>query len=319
MQLIDQQLAALQTLDVAPTRRDDFDAFWAETMDRVRRVPLNVAGGPVEYPIRCLEVRDLTFEGLDGTPIHTWLILPPEAKRGKVPVVVCFHGAGGNRGTPAAFTQWTSMGLAVLSHDFRMQSGLTGSKTGFTGSSTPGWFNLGILGKRTCYFYHTWTDALRTVELALATPEIDADRICVNGGSQGGGAALAVAALHPAVALCMADVPSNCWLEKRAFDRAGGMAAAAEFLLRHPDQLDAVCETLSYYDNLNLAERIRCPVLVSVGLKDPTCPPENCYAAVNKITADKQIAAYPFGDHSGGGMVHNDLKLAFVRRHLLEG
>jgi len=112
-------------------------------------------------------------------------------------------------------------------------------------------------------------------------------------------------------------VPSSCWLEKRLFDRAGGYGDIAEFLRRHPDTLDQVCTTLSYYDNINLTDRIRCPVLVSVGLKDPVCPAENVYAAYNKIGAPKEIAPYPFGEHDGGGGVHSERKLAFFRRHIL--
>jgi len=318
MDLVKQQIAELEKIDVATTKRPDFDSFWTETVDKARSAPLNLAGGPIEYPIRSLDVRDLTFEGLDGTEVHTWLILPPEAKDAPVGVVICYHGAGGSRQTPAGFAQWTSMGLAVIAHDFRMQSGRTGSNTGFTGSGQLALFNLGIGDRDTSYLYHTRTDALRTVEIALATPEIDDARICVNGGSQGGAASLAIAALHPGVTLCCADVPSCCWLEKRLFDQAGGAAALGAYLQQNPDDIEAVCTTLSYYDNLNLADRITCPVMVSVGLKDPVCPASNAYAAYNQITAPKEIWPYPFGGHGGGGMVHNDRKLAFVARHFLD-
>lgn len=129
--------------------------------------------------------------------------------------------------------------------------------------------------------------------------------------------ALSAAALETSVALCMADVPSRCWFERRLFDRAGGYGKVAEFLRRHPDRLETVCRTMSYCDNLNLAERIRCPVLVSVGLKDPVCPPPNVYAACNKIRSQKEICPYPFGEHDGGGAVHNEKKLAFFAEHLL--
>jgi len=317
MDLIDKQLQGLETLEVPQTKRPDFDEFWAETLETVREVPLEAQWEAVQHPIRSMEVRDMTYRGLDGTPIHTWLLLPPEAKQGPVPAVVCYHGAGGSRGVPSDFAAWVAMGAAVVAHDVRMQGGLTGSNTGFPcGAGQISFATLGLLDKRAWYFYHVWTDALRAFRLAAETPEIDKERIAVNGGSQGGALSLAVAALEPSTALCMADVPSSCWLEKRLFDRAGGYGKIAEFLRRHPDKLDEVCTTISYYDNINLADRIQCPVLVSVGLKDPVCPPENVYAAYNKIRAPKEIAPYPFGEHDGGRNVHFERKLEFFRRHI---
>ena len=37
-------------------------------------------------------------------------------------------------------------------------------------------------------------------------------------------------------------------------------------------------ETLNYFDGINFAPRIRCPMLVYVGLGDDVCPPETGYA-----------------------------------------
>jgi cephalosporin-C deacetylase len=235
-----------------------------------------------------------------------------------VPALIHYHGAGGQRGQPHSFAAWLSLGVAVISYDFRLQGGLTGSDSGFsTGSRDFSWVAQGLLDHRRSYLYHMWTDALRAIEVALQTPAIDRAKVGVNGGSQGGGIALGMAALHPEVNLCLADVPSSCWLEKRLFDRNGNFGQISDFLRAHPDQLDAVCATLSYFDNLNHAENIRCPVLVSVGLKDPICPPDTIHAACNRISAPKRIINYPFGEHDGGAVLHEEVKLAFVAEQFL--
>jgi hypothetical protein len=59
-----------------------------------------------------------------------------------VPAVVHYHGAGGDRGIPADFVGWLMNGLAIISPDFRMQKGDTGSRTGFSGN-----VNFGKSGK----------------------------------------------------------------------------------------------------------------------------------------------------------------------------
>lgn len=316
MNILDRELAELEKVAVPPTREPDFDAFWEKTLRRVRKAALRVAWKPVAYPIGSMEVRDLVFRGLDGTKVRAWYILPRHRGR-KVPVVISYHGAGGSRANPAAHAPWTAMGYAVIAHDYRLQGGATGSESGFTaGNAKNGWFTLGLFEREGHYLFHSATDALRVVDVALGLPEIDPRRVAVHGGSQGGGTALTVAALRPEVGLCLADVPSNCWFEKRLFDEAGGVGEMVGYLKNHPDRIPLVLRNLSYFDNLNLAERITCPVLVSCGLRDPVCPPPNVYAAYNRIPAGrKRIVTYPFCKHEGGGWVHHDVKLAFIREY----
>ncbi len=320
MRQIDQQVAVLESLDVEQTRQPDFDAFWAETRERCAAVPLNVQGGTVDYPVAGMEVRDLTYDGLDGTPIHTWLALPSAAaQKCKIPVILHYHGAGGSRGEAFEFAHWILAGCAVVSIDFRMQRGDTGSRTGFSGNIQNGWWTLGIRDLSTSYVYMTWTDCLRAIRLARETHGIDPLRIAVEGGSQGGGMALGMAALDRTVALCMADVPSNCNMDERIFQRAGGGSGIADYLNAHPDQIDEVSRHLSYFDNINHAPDVTCPVLVSCGLKDPVCPPACVYTVYNKITAPKEMVHYPFAGHEGGRSVHELRKLAFVRERFFGG
>ncbi len=316
MKLLDEQMAELEKIDIEQTKQPDFDDFWEETVGLARKQPLNIEYEVIDHPVDKVEVRDLTFEGLDGTKVSAWLLLPPEAREDAVPALVHYHGATGSRGVPGDFMSWLMMGVAVVSMDFRMQGGLTGSNTGFmSGAGQSSFITAGLMDKKAYYFFHAWTDCLRAIEVALDTEEIDSNRVGVGGGSQGGAASWAMASLHPEVVLSFADVPSSSWLEKRVFDRQGGYGKISEFIRRHPDQMDTVMETLSYYDNINLVDRITCPVMVSAGFKDPVCPIENVFASYNKITSPKEIHVYPFGEHDGGREMHSEKNLQFVKNH----
>jgi cephalosporin-C deacetylase len=315
MHLIDKQLEALNSIDVPLTRRPDFQIFWKEALAKVKRVPLNIKMRRIETAFPGIEAFDLTFEGLDGTDVNAWFLLPVQAKEGKVPCVVRYHGSSGSRGVPADHAAWLLTGSAVLAMDHRMQGGRTGSNTGFTGGPAYDEFIFGIEDKSKYYFYHAVTDALRAVETVLQQDNIDHGRIAVEGGSQGGGASLIVSALHPSISLCLADVPSFSYMEKRLFDKTGAANVIAELIKRHPEMLDTVCETLSYFDNINHAENIKCPVLVSVGLKDNVCTPDTVFASYNRIRSPKRISVYPFGEHGGGGAVHFEVKLSFLKEH----
>lgn len=300
----------LETVDVPPTAWPDMEAFWQASLRRCEEVPLNIksCAGP------SAEIRDLTFEGLDGTPVYTWLLLPTEAKGKKVPVVVCCHGANRSRGKPEDFAHWLAAGCAVISPDFRLQHGMTGSITAFDADGKSGWWTLNLNDLMNSYLYCVWTDFLRAVRLARETPEIDPERIAVEGHSQGGGMALGLAALDRSVALCMADVPSSCRMEHRIKTRTGGGAGIADYLAAFPERTETVLRNLSYFDNINLAPKITCPVLVSVGLQDTICPPECTCAAYNKIRSIKELAVYPQAGHEGGRLEHRARKLEFLKR-----
>jgi len=316
MRLVEDRIRELEKLDVQPTKRPDYDEFWKAALDQVARLPLNARIEPVDYPLDALAASDVTYDGLDGTPIKAWLVLPKEPGSGPRPIVVRYHGYGWWRGYPSHHAAWVAMGYAVLAVDTRLQGNDTGSNSGAPTGHVDAGMTLGLLDKEAYYLRHTYTDSLRAIRLARELPGIDPKRVVVEGGSQGGGLSIAMAGLVPDVSLCLADVPSYGWIEKRIFDRSGTFGTVAGVIRRHPDWMEKICATLSYYDTLNLADRIKCPTCVSVGLKDPVCPADTVYAVYNRIRAPKRIDAYPFGEHDGGGSFHEERKYAFVRERM---
>ena len=64
---------------------------------------------------------------------------------------------------------------------------------------------------------------------------------------------------------------------------------------------EATFRTLSYIDGVNHARRATAPLLASVALRDPICPPSTVYAAYNAYQGDRSIEVYGFNDHEGGG------------------
>ena len=60
---------------------------------------------------------------------------------------------------------------------------------------------------------------------------------------------------------------------------------------------DETLTTLSYFDTMNLAPRIKCPVLFSLGLQDAVCPPASIFGVYNHIQAPKQYRAYHYAGH----------------------
>jgi cephalosporin-C deacetylase len=114
----------------------------------------------------------------------------------------------------------------------------------------------------------------------------------------------------------MLDVPSNSYIEKRIQGEHGIFSAVTNYLKMHPDQIEKVYETLSYFDTMNMADKIQCKILASVGLKDNVCPAECYFATYNRITSPKVIKIYPFSGHEGGLSFHHEIKHCFLRENL---
>lgn len=295
------------------TRRPDFAQFWEKTKERARGVPLRPGMSRYDFPC-APKVWEISFSGFDTTRIHGWYLEPAEGE--KFPCLIHFHGFTGSRGYPADYMQWLAMGVAVLAVDCREQGGVTGSDATFTHGYFQNVNCKGILDPNEYYYRAVYMDCLKAIDFACAQPHVDQSRIILEGGSQGGALTMAVAALDERPFLAMADVPSNSDITRRVEGAYGSFASVTEFLKTYPDATDRALETLSYFDTMNMAEWITCPVLASVGLKDTTCPAKLYFATYNRIRSPKRIEIYPFNAHDGGRGAHNEKKLRFLAEHL---
>ena len=153
------------------------------------------------------------------------------------------------------------------------------------------------------------------VDATRALPFVDASRVAVTGGSQGGGIALAAAALSgDAVVAVMPDVAFLCAF-RRGVDVAidGPYRELVTYLSVHRDEVADVFRTVSYFDGVNFARRIHVPSLFSVALMDTVVPPSTTFAAYNHLaTEDRAIEVYPFNDHEGGGAAHFRTQAAWL-------
>jgi cephalosporin-C deacetylase len=304
--LFDMPLAKLETYLPSREEPPDFDDFWRQTLREAWQHPLNAVFEPVDYGLRTVETYDVTFSGYGGHPIKGWLLLPRQRQE-PLPCVVEYVGYGGGRGFPLDWLLWSTVGYAHLVMDTRGQG--SAWRQGDTpdpepeGSNPhyPGFMTRGILDPKTYYYRRVFTDGVRAVEAAQAHPAVDANRIAVSGGSQGGGITVAVSGLSSSVKVAMPDVPFLCHY-RRATEivDSAPYSEISKYCLTHRDKIDTVFDTLSYFDGVNFAARCDAYALYSVGLMDMTCPPSTVYAAYNHHLGPKEIRVWRYNNHEGG-------------------
>lgn len=313
MNFLDSKIKELYSYLPPLTKRPDFDEFWRDTIAQTKNVPLNAEVIPYDYPSQYVKVYEIQYNGFDDTRIHGWYMVPAFIKKEKYPCLVNYHGFTGNRGMPADFMAWIMMGMAVVSVDCREQSGKTGNSAVYSGGMTGNVTCKGVLDKNEYYYRAVYMDCIKALDFADSRPEVDNDRLVIHGVSQGGALGMAVCSLDSRPWLAMVDVPSSSNIEARIEGEHGSFASITEYLRKHPYHLEKVYETLSYFDTMNMADKINCRILASVALNDNVCPAKCYFASYNRISAPKDIRIYPFNGHEGGHSVHMEEKLRFLR------
>ncbi|TCC41381.1 acetylxylan esterase [Kribbella speibonae] len=305
--LVDMPLDRLREYRPEPEEPADFDAFWKQTLDDAAGHPVDARFTPYDARLATVEVQDVTFSGWAGQPVKAWLLLPRH-RTGPLPAVVQYIGYNGGRGIPYEWLTWSAAGYAHLIMDNRGQGG--GGKTVSEtpdiapeghGSSAPGFLTRGIEDPAKHYYRRLITDAVRAVDAAKSSPDVDSDRVAVVGGSQGGGLAIAVAGLRADLSAAIADVPflSHYRRASQITDN-GPYAEIARWLKGHRFGTETAIGTLSYFDAVNFAARATCPAWFSVALMDNICPPSTVFAAYHRYAGPAQIEVFTYNGHEGG-------------------
>ncbi|MDE6497861.1 MAG: acetylxylan esterase [Muribaculaceae bacterium] len=272
-----------------PDSRPDFEAFWKQAKAELAEVPADVTLTLV--PEKCGRTRDVyncTYRSWGGDTIDAVVIMPKEP--GTYPVQVYYNGYGGQPwpfdadGRPG----WIEMLTSVRGQFYSQPRNTYGD-----------WIQYHIDDPATYYYKGAYLDAVRAIDVLENLPGVDRERMYAEGGSQGGALTLVAAALAdgrlraiaPYIPF-MSDFPHYF----RIVDwPAGPVKAAAREAGLSDEQMYA---NLSYFDIKNHARNITCPVLMGIGLQDPTCPPHTNMSSYNLISSPKELRIYPECGHT---------------------
>jgi cephalosporin-C deacetylase len=245
---------------------------------------------PLKEPLPYKKFR-VTLRGLDGIRFRAYLALPVrgEAAPEPLPAIVTAPGYGGTQ--QGVMLDECQRGYAILQVFPRSQ----GESETLWKMDGPEKLTFGIGHPEGYYYQGAYADMIRAIDFLASRPEIDAKRIAIMGTSQGGGIALAVAALDSRIRAVAAHVPCLCGMREAA-TISGSLVNT--LLDKSGVNNPAAWNTLDYFDPLRLAPDIHVPVLLSAGGKDKTCPAATIRAVFDAITATKSLAWYPQLPHT---------------------
>ena len=289
----------------------DFDEFWRGVMAQAAAIPL--APEMVLDPMRSsedVEVYRVFYDSLDDLRIAGWYCLPA-SRQEPLPGLLNPPGYKGDPGIPKA---WSSKGYAALAVAPR---GKVGSNRQFN-PGYPGLLTHNIVDRNTYGYKGFFVDAWRGVDFLLSRPEVDSARIGVTGSSQGGGLTITTAAMRPEIKAAAAGAPYLCgFIDAIGLTDTYPYQEINDYLSLHPDSRDDVESTLAYFDGINFADKVLCPVVVNIGLQDNVCPPETGFGVFDAISSpEKRLHPYEGQGHSAGSHVHAAIIDEFLQQYL---
>ncbi len=302
---------------IRPVMEDpaDFDAFWRAGRERLARTPLDARIAPI--PKESDEKQQsfaVSFANIDGTRIYGFLSVP-RGKKPPFPAWVTVPGAGPGFTHPS--TGWAERGALTLmmnvhSYDTTRLRGKALDQAYAELNKKGRYPRQGAPDREKYFFRRAILGIDRAVRWLASRPDWDRKHLVVDGSSQGGGMALILAGLNPGtVTAAAANVPALC---DHAAYLAGRRPGWPQLAVRAPENRRAgFLRMAAYFDAVNFARRIRCPVIMSAGFIDRTCPPASVYAAYNVLSTPKRIFPGPQAGHAwtvGGFRAFHDAWVA---------
>ena len=276
----------------------DFDAFWKTNIDEARKTPINVTCKRVDkYSTDDTDCYLLKIKTDKRHSIYGYLTRPK--KEGKYPVVLCPPGAG------IKTIKEPMRNLYYAKNGFiRLEMEIHGLNPEMTDEQfreitaafdyENGYLTNGLDNRDNYYMKHVYTACVRAIDYLTSLPDWDGKNVFVQGGSQGGALSLITAGLDNRVTACVANHPALSDMAGYLDNRAGGYP--------HFNRTNAMLtpqkvETMAYFDVVNFARRITCPVYLTWGYNDNVCPPTTSYIVWNLITAPKESLITPVNEH----------------------
>jgi len=289
------------------TREPDFEEFWRRRKQELARVDPEFKVNRYDTSASEVDVYLVEMRSHGGARIRGWYTVP--RKPGPHPAILSVPGYTSAMRPYVNRTNVSTLALNPRGHgNSKDDVDPKGGEYMFLGFDPEHPENYIYAG--------AYMDCIRAVDFLASRPEIDGSRIGVEGGSQGGGLSFATAALDPRIAFCAADIP---WLG----DWVGYLQAERWGWDNYPKLFEAfpdltyggINRFLSYFDTMNMAGWITCPVLMSVGLQDNVCPPRTSFATYNAVRSLKEYRVYPHVGH-GVPREHEKLKDRWMARLL---
>ena len=296
------------------SRENDFFKFWDRAQGDMKKIPIKPEFHENQKKSsERFTAYHISYLGFQKSPETCELLVPRKKK--KPLAVIHFH----DYNSKFRYRQDTlDPGLAHLFVTLRGHGNLPAKEEkGEKEVRSPGYMVENIMDAETYYVKGAYLDAHRSIDLLRLNPDLDCSRIGIMGKGFGASVAVFCASYSERVAAMVLESPSFCYLDLSQNISTSEMTLEInEFIGSRAAKKKEVKSRLSYFDGINFSDMVKCPVMVTVGLKDTIAPPQCSFALFNRLETEKTVEVYPEEGNSAGGAAQHKKSVAWMSRSL---
>ncbi len=312
---VDMPLEQLKIYQGSSVKPHDFDEYWNNILKKREKFSNDIKIEKNEFQTPFCECYDIFFQGEEEAEIHVKYLKPKKIIE-KIPAIIEFHGYGGCSKDWTYKLPYVACGIAVFSMECRGQMGDSSDSFGAANHFRNCNLIRGVMNPDDLYYKKVFLDALSLVDIIKEFDYIDKNKIGAMGYSQGGGIALALAALNTDIRKVFAVYPflsdyKRCW----DMDTGAAYEEIKDYFRQRDPQHkkeDLFFNNLGYVDIQNMAHWIKADVVMTTGLMDKVCPPSTQFAIYNKLLCRKKHLIFPEYGHEDmlNGLQDENIKWA---------
>jgi cephalosporin-C deacetylase len=324
VRLADREIAALAGAVFGPERiapseerPADFDTFWNTKVAELRKIPVNPMIEAAASGRPAVNYYKIRMDNIQGSHIYGQLAMPK--RTGKFPALIILQWAGVYP-LQRDWVIWRAeagwLTLNIMAHDmpFDHQQTFYDERNRTTHAD---YHTHGNEDREKSTFLRMYLSCYRAAEYLTERPEWDGRTLIVMGASQGGMQTIVTAAMHPKVTAGLVDAPAGCDMNGPVAGRAPGWPMW--YWQTQGKDPERVRNTGRYFDAVNFAPRVKCPILVVLDLLDTTCPASGIYAMINQLQGPKEVVATMQGGHGGSHETYSRRSEAWLTAFLKSG
>lgn len=287
------------------TREKNFNLFWQKAIQDIKKVPLEpeLVLDKDKTSAR-FEVSNLVFKSFLKTPVYATLYNPKVIDNPKVIIIIHDYNDVNSYKNFELDENLAYLFLQLRGHHILQETPVVDPKNKNAKQivNTPGFITENILDANSYYLKGIYLDTISAIKSLRLNKNLDCSSIGIIGKGLGAAAALFAAAHSKRISALAIDAPAFSNLQISQNISSSVLTKEINNFINHSKlNKNKIKKNLTYFDTINFADKIKCPVLMSIGLKNSFNPAECAFSLFNHLICDKTVEVFPNDGYDAGG------------------